>query len=271
MAEIYININGICRKSAKNHVLVLAMAFYLMHIHPLSAEQNSFLGDAEVVSGKVFHANQSKDALALYTDSSMLIEDEKDIQLADMKKQISVQKIVIISIAGFILLLVIFIITILRFLKERHNHMVQLELYYQEISRQKEELMRKTEKLQKANDEISAINENQEVILIQSTEKIREQNRRLREYAYMNAHTIRGPLARVLGLVYIFKLGHLSEAQREVLDKLEFSALELDGIIRDLGDKLSQEPGFWEYVPQRSNSKYLTSDLPSKAGTYSRG
>ncbi|MCC5932216.1 MAG: hypothetical protein JJU28_23420 [Cyclobacteriaceae bacterium] len=235
------------------------------------AKQQSILQVVQVFSGEISHLIKNENTIALHTDSSILHEHEKDLQLADMKKQLSIQKIVIISIAGFILLLVLFIVTILRFLKERHNHMVQLELYYQEISRQKEELMRKTEKLQKANDEISAINENQEVILIQSTEKIREQNRRLREYAYMNAHTIRGPLARVLGLVYIFKLGHLSEAQREVLDKLEFSALELDGIIRDLGDKLSQEPGFWEYVPQRSNSKSLISDLPSKAGTYSRG
>lgn len=271
MTELYANSNGICRKAPKSRALVIAIAIYFMQMHSIMAKQHNIQHDNSEFSVEVIYGAQTINALALLSNRPSQLDYEKDLQMADMKKQISVQKIVIISIAGFILLLVIFIITILRFLKERHNHMVQLELYYQEISRQKEELVRKTEKLQKANDEISAINENQEVILIQSTEKIREQNRRLREYAYMNAHTIRGPLARVLGLVYIFKLGHLSEAQREVLDKLEFSALELDGIIRDLGDKLSQEPGFWEYVPKRSNSKSIISDLPSKAGTYSRG
>jgi signal transduction histidine kinase len=60
--------------------------------------------------------------------------------------------------------------------------------------------------LQKNYRELAALNENLESIINEKTEKIKEKNKHLADIAYANAHTIRGPLARILGLLNLSKL-----------------------------------------------------------------
>lgn len=64
--------------------------------------------------------------------------------------------------------------------------------------------------LKKNYDELAALNENLEFIINQKTEKITEKNRQLAEAAYTNAHTIRAPLARILGLLNLINLDSLN-------------------------------------------------------------
>jgi PAS domain S-box-containing protein len=54
----------------------------------------------------------------------------------------------------------------------------------------------------------------------------------LTEFAFMTAHHLRGPLARILGLISIFNPDDpTDETNLEVLEKIQFSAQELDEII----------------------------------------
>jgi signal transduction histidine kinase len=79
--------------------------------------------------------------------------------------------------------------------------------------------------------------------LIAQKEEIELQNQKLLEYAFFNAHKVRGPLARILGLVYLLKreadkIGFVDNDQ--YLEKLSESANELDIAVREMSHYLDE-------------------------------
>nr|MBI1232710.1 response regulator [Cytophagales bacterium] len=85
------------------------------------------------------------------------------------------------------------------------------------------------------------------VLAIDVTEKLRHnkiienQNRRLREIAWTQSHVVRAPLSRMLGLIDLIKTGIITQEEiGEFLTHLQSSALEIDGIIRDIVRKTEQ-------------------------------
>jgi signal transduction histidine kinase len=79
--------------------------------------------------------------------------------------------------------------------------------------------------------------------LIAQKEEIEQQNQKLLEYASYNAHQVRGPLARILGLVYLLKreadkIGFIDNDQ--YLEKLSESANELDVAVREMSHHLNE-------------------------------
>ena len=65
---------------------------------------------------------------------------------------------------------------------------------------------------------------------------IKLQNKKLREIAWTQSHVVRAPLARIMGLVGLFK-AYREDGQpvgSEILDNIELSAEELDTIIRQM-------------------------------------
>jgi signal transduction histidine kinase len=68
--------------------------------------------------------------------------------------------------------------------------------------------------------------------------KIREQNDKLRELAFMSSHTVRAPLSNILGLTaYIRELGTDKEAEQFVINGIRESAMQLDGAIHTMVEK----------------------------------
>ncbi|PJZ83162.1 PAS domain S-box protein [Leptospira harrisiae] len=64
---------------------------------------------------------------------------------------------------------------------------------------------------------------------------IQTQNEKLKAIAWTQSHVVRNPLARIMGLVDLIKMGTLSiEEERRSLDHLLESAKELDNIIQDI-------------------------------------
>ena len=92
--------------------------------------------------------------------------------------------------------------------------------------------------LQALNLEINKLNESLEEKVQQRTEEIRMQNQKLVEYAFFTAHEVRGPLARILGLVELVKVKELNHEREEIISRLQVSANELDDIIRQVSRKL---------------------------------
>jgi hypothetical protein len=79
--------------------------------------------------------------------------------------------------------------------------------------------------------------------LVAQKEEIELQNKKLLEYAFYNAHKVRGPLARILGLVHLLKLeadkiGFIDNDQ--YLEKLSESANELDIAVREMSHYLNE-------------------------------
>ncbi len=68
---------------------------------------------------------------------------------------------------------------------------------------------------------------------------IEKQNERLKEISWVQSHVVRAPLARLMGLVHLFKImiGKLTDDQSKILNHINDSAVELDDVIRDINKK----------------------------------
>ncbi|MFA6083136.1 PAS domain-containing protein [Mucilaginibacter sp.] len=70
---------------------------------------------------------------------------------------------------------------------------------------------------------------------------IEKQNKCLQDIAWIQSHVVRAPLARIMGLIELFK--HYKNAdmdKRNLLDNILISANELDGIVREISDKTEE-------------------------------
>ena len=76
---------------------------------------------------------------------------------------------------------------------------------------------------------------------LKHTQIIENQNLRLKEIAWTQSHVVRAPLSRMLGLIDLIKSNIIQpEELDEFLGHLERSALEIDGIIREIVRKTEQ-------------------------------
>jgi signal transduction histidine kinase len=123
--------------------------------------------------------------------------------------------------------------------KRRLN--LRLKEKQEEILAQAEELKAQTEELRASNEKIEAINANLEDVVNERTTTIKNQNLRLRDYAYFNAHKVRGPLARIMGLISIVEYEFPHEGFGPYVGMLKASSNELDKAIREINIVLEGE------------------------------
>lgn len=115
--------------------------------------------------------------------------------------------------------------------------------YRQSISRTNEELARvtqtldsQTEQLKKQQVELDSLKNNLESMVAERIREVRAKSAMLREYAFVNAHHVRAPLARVLGLIYLIELENGYAGQREQLDRIKSEARRMDAIIQQINE-----------------------------------
>ncbi|MDX1627300.1 MAG: tetratricopeptide repeat protein [Fulvivirga sp.] len=143
-------------------------------------------------------------------------------------------------IAGFLVLLIIVFLIYRNYTRKvrANNKLNQLN---QLITRQKEALETQARELRNANEEITRINENLEQIANKRTRVITKQNKKILEYAYYNAHQVRGPLARILGLVSLFENQNITQAEFEQkLHELRQEAHQLDQMVKKMNRSLEK-------------------------------
>jgi len=85
------------------------------------------------------------------------------------------------------------------------DKLLEIEEQNSLLIQQREEIASINEELKKSNKEISHINSNLEKHVHDRTRNLELQNKVLAEYAYINAHLLRGPLCSILGLVNILE------------------------------------------------------------------
>ena len=95
------------------------------------------------------------------------------------------------------------------------------------------------EELVQSQGRLNEINQHLEDLVLKKTEDIKSQNEKILKYAYSNAHHVRGPVARLLGLIQLSKL-ETDLDYRWFFEKVEFSAKEIDEIITDISKELNE-------------------------------
>lgn len=131
----------------------------------------------------------------------------------------------------------------LQFLKRRavilqnmvNERTKQIQLQREEIAAQNEELEAQTEKLGLINVELEKRVENRTKRLKELNDELIDQNTQLEQFAFITAHNIRGPVARIKGLVSLLKPDNL----HELIIHLETSVTNLDEVIADLSTILN--------------------------------
>jgi signal transduction histidine kinase len=137
-------------------------------------------------------------------------------------------------------LIVYFIVTVASgILKDRYernqgrlNEMVEL------LNQKNTKIVHQHNKLLKSYDQLSNLNESLEEKIQEKTARLEEMNKQLLELAYTNAHRVRAPLARILGLLHLIEL---DESKTDnYLDKINHEALQMDDIIRYVGHSIEK-------------------------------
>ena len=111
-----------------------------------------------------------------------------------------------------------------------------------------QEIILKNKRLEEAvgqialkNKEIEQINSNQQNVIELRTRELRFKNKKILELSRLNAHNLREPLCRILGLLEIADYYDEQGLRNEILPKLCESSLELDAIFKNVVAKSEQE------------------------------
>ena len=112
----------------------------------------------------------------------------------------------------------------------------------EEVSAQRDLLSEQNTKLEEArslielkNKETLEHNQTLEIEVEKRTHELLAHNSQLEQFAFISAHNLRAPVARILGLSQIMKLPNTTpDDEKIILDKLFFTTHELDRVVRDL-------------------------------------
>jgi signal transduction histidine kinase len=148
-----------------------------------------------------------------------------------------------------IILFLIFFIRNYRFqksvnalLKQQHQKVLtlneEIRTQQEEVVTQRDALIEKNQSIENLHNQLKETNDSLEKKVIERTAVLREQNKRLEEYAFLNAHDLRGPVARILGIINLLEMDHLKEDKPLLLGHLKKSSIELDQITRSISDTL---------------------------------
>jgi signal transduction histidine kinase len=96
-------------------------------------------------------------------------------------------------------------------------------------------------KLEEKNEIIERMNHDLEARVEKRTAQLQERNERLRAYAFTNAHIIRAPVSRILGLLNLMHRSENPAEAQEIKRYLEESATELDRVIRQSSIDLEKD------------------------------
>jgi signal transduction histidine kinase len=91
-----------------------------------------------------------------------------------------------------------------------------------------------------AQNELAMLNGNLERILNERTARIQAQNEILVRYSYNNAHHLRGPVARLLGLAAVYKMDATVGADF-IIEKMVDQAHEIDTVVKLINEDLEAQ------------------------------
>ncbi len=94
------------------------------------------------------------------------------------------------------------------------------------------------DELNSLNEELMSVNESLEQAVADRTSTLQMQNNQLTEYAFINSHLLRAPIARILGLANIISTEVELQKDKQMLQALSATTEELDNIVRRISDVL---------------------------------
>ena len=125
-------------------------------------------------------------------------------------------------------------------LKETYDRM-NLELKEKNIKLLEQTVLmthQKNEVIESRN-ELNKLNQNLELVILERTNNVKQKNEYLVKYSFANAHYVRGPLARILGLLQLAKLEEKVDYPFLFL-KIDEQAKEIDVVLKKINKELEE-------------------------------
>ncbi|HWA35300.1 MAG TPA: histidine kinase dimerization/phospho-acceptor domain-containing protein [Cyclobacteriaceae bacterium] len=203
----------------------------------------------------VFHLlfSREKEKAALYTSlaiSFLLTVFSTDFLLAfDPAQEPKVPLVRSVTLMKVTFgMLWVFVNTVIAYaLKTNSDFYLLLEEQRDLVGKQRTLLQSRNEELSKANNELLNLNkrvfELNEVLEHRVTERTQEltsRNKILSDYAHMNAHLLRTPVTRIMGLIDLLRITEDPEEKKKVHEILLASAEDLDKVVRSINDRLAE-------------------------------
>jgi signal transduction histidine kinase len=108
-----------------------------------------------------------------------------------------------------------------------------------ELKHQAVEIKSQNEKLVQSESTLFNLNLHLEALVERKVESIKKQNEMLHKYAYANAHHVRGPVARILGLIQLKKFD-TTLTYPWFFEKIEHETNQIDKILNRISTELSE-------------------------------
>lgn len=126
------------------------------------------------------------------------------------------------------------------YLKENFlSYRESVELTNTQLKKSSDKLIDQTRQLHAQQAELSTIRNDLEKIISEKISEAQNKAETLMEYAFVNAHHVRAPLARVLGLIDLIELEGQSNSSSEAIHKIKKDAQEIDIILRKINAIIS--------------------------------
>ncbi len=181
------------------------------------------------------------------------------------------------AVSTYVVILITLVIVSVRIynrnlIREKKGLELMVEARTKQLTEKQEEIMAQNQELQQLSDELAAHNENilnqkgviekQNVLLNLSkielerkvedrtlelklsNEELAQQNAQLEEFAFMTAHNLRAPVARLLGLSSLFDFENRGDhSNLELVRRMQQSAKDLDETIKEISKILHIKRG----------------------------
>jgi signal transduction histidine kinase len=142
--------------------------------------------------------------------------------------------------------------------KKMTSNEAVLRKAYQKIADTQKEVAHKNEELKKYSEDLEAQIQERTQQITQTNAELVKQNSQLEQFAFITAHNLRAPVARLLGLASILDTQNPQNPDNTfVVEKMVFVAYELEAVIKDLNVILEIKKGINEIVEPLKFSEKL--------------
>ena len=132
------------------------------------------------------------------------------------------------------------------YVQEKYKHEMQVKnedmaRMQLEIETQNSLLKEQHEEINNINEELKTANDYLEERIQERTRDLKEKNEQLTEYAFINSHILRAPVARIVGLINLVKALKIHKNDKEIIEHLEISGHELDEVVGKINKALDSK------------------------------
>ena len=128
-------------------------------------------------------------------------------------------------------LIVTYTAAVLKDLLDTSN--IDLVILNKDLAEKNCEIETQNEELNSHQEDMSSVNCRLEELVEERSHSIKDKNEAIARYGFRNAHNVRGPLARILGLIILSKIDN-SMTKTDILLMIEKEATDIDTIIHDI-------------------------------------